>query len=349
MNDRTSYTRTAISLHWLVAALIFAGWGLGWYAHDLPASPDKLRYFSWHKWIGVTVFLLALLRASWRATHAPPPLPPTLPRWQVGAAHVSHLLLYVLMLALPLSGWLMSSAKGFQTVYFGVLPLPDLLAKNEPLGKLLAEVHRLLAYTLSAAVALHVLAALKHRLLDRDTMLGRMLPALVALILVGAAAGSSIDAARSEVTATFRQMNVPVEGRFAAVRGQVQFDPKNPAAAGARIEVDTASFDLGAEEYNDEVRGKEWLDSKAHPLATFVSSKVTAAGTDRFRAAGTLTLKGQGRSLEVPFAVRQQKGGRSYEGEFTVSRKAYGIGDAEWDDVLEDAVVVRFRIFTADP
>jgi len=350
MNDRTTYTRTAISLHWLVAALIFTGWGLGWYAHDLPASPDKLRYFSWHKWIGVTVFLLALLRASWRATHAPPPLPPTLPRWQVHAAHVSHLLLYVLMLALPLSGWLMSSAKGFQTVYFGVLPLPDLLANNEPLGKLLAEVHELLAFTLAAGVGLHVAAALKHRLIDRDDVLGRMLPVLIALILTGAAAGSSrVNATRSEITATFRQMNVPVEGRFEAFRGQVQFDPKNPAAAGARLEVDTASLDLGADEYNDEVRGQEWFDSKAHPLATFVSSKVTAAGADRFSAAGTLTLKGQARSLEVPFTVRRLQGGRSYEGQFTVSRKAYGIGDAEWDDVLEDPVVVRFRIFTADP
>jgi len=349
MDAHSTYTRTAMSLHWLVAALIFAGWGLGWYAHDLPASPDKLRYFSWHKWIGITVFLLALLRASWRATHAPPPLPPTLPRWQVHAAHVSHLLLYLLMLALPLSGWLMSSAKGFQTVYFGVLPLPDLLAKNEPLGRLLAEIHELLAYTLAAAVALHVLAALKHRLFDRDTMLGRMLPVLVALILVGAAAGSSVNAARSELSATFRQMNVPVTGRFTSFRGRVQFDPKTPAAAGARLEVDTASFDLGAEDYNDEVRGKEWFDSAAHPTAVFVSSKVVPAGPDRFKTAGTLTLKGRPQALEVPFGVRRENGGRVYEGTFTVSRKGYGIGDAEWDDVLEDAVVVRFRIFTADP
>ena len=349
MDDRRNYTRTAISLHWLIAVLIFAGWGLGWYAHDLPASPDKLRYFSWHKWIGVSVFLLALLRAGWRATHAPPPLPPAMPRWEAGAARISHLLLYLLMLALPLSGWLMSSAKGFQTVYFGVLPLPDLLAKNEPLGRLLAEIHELLAYTLSAAVGLHVLAALKHRLLDRDTMLGRMLPVLVALILVGATAGSRVDAARSELSATFRQMNVPVTGRFTTFRGRVQFDPKAAAAAGARIEVDTASFDLGDEDYNDEVRSKEWFDSVAHPTATFVSSKVTPAGQDRFKATGTLTLKGRARPLEVPFSVRRKKRGRVYEGSFTVSRKAYGIGDAEWDDVLEDPVVVRFRIFTADP
>lgn len=344
-----AYTRTAISLHWLIAALVFAGWGLGWFMTDLPASPDKLRYYSWHKWLGVTVFLLALVRALWRATHAPPPLPATTAPWQVRAARVSHFLFYVLLLALPLSGWLMSSAKGFQTVYLGVVPLPDLLGKDKALGETLEEVHEVLGEALAWLVALHVIAAAKHHFIDRDRVLRRMLPVLLATVLLGAAAAGGVDPARSEVSATFRQMNVQVEGQFTAFRGNIVFDPAHPATAKARIEVDTASFDLGAEEYNEEVRGKEWFDSKAHPRAVFVSSKVTVAGPERFIADGTLALKGKSQPLTVPFTAIRAEGVRSYEGQFTLSRKAYGIGDPEWDGVLDDPVVVRFRIVTTDP
>ena len=342
-----TYTRTAISLHWLIALLVFAGWGLGIYMHDLPTSPAKAQYYSWHKWIGVTVFLLTLVRVTWRATHPPPPLPATVAPWQVTAARLSHFLLYALLFAIPLTGWTMSSAKGFTTVYFGVLPLPDLVAKNEALGRLLAEVHELLAYTLAGVVALHFGAALRHHFVDRDVVLRRMLPVLLAALLVGAAAPNNVLAPRSELSATFRQMGVQVEGRFAAFRGHVQFDPTRPATAKARLEVETASFDIGLPDYNDEVRGKEWLDSKAHPRALFVSSKVVPEGPDRLVADGTLTLKGKSQPLRVAVAVEHADGARVYAGEFTLSRKAFDIGDGEWEGTLDDAVVVRFRITTA--
>lgn len=347
MNDRMAYTRTAIALHWLIAVLVFCGWGLGQYMHDLPASPTKVELVSWHKWIGVTVFLLALARGAWRATHVPPPLPASTPPWQARAARASHLLFYVLLLAMPLSGWLMSSAKGFQTVWFGLVPIPDLLDKNKALGELLADVHESLAWTLAALVALHVVAALKHHFVDHDVVLRRMLPVLLAALFIGAATPRSVDAARSRLTATFRQMNVPVEADFGAFRGSIQFDPAQPAAAQARLEVDTASLDLGDDDYNAEVRSAEWFDSKIYPRATFVSSKVAPAGGNRYTAEGTLTLKGRPQPLTVPFTLRRAKGALAYEGEFTLSRKAFGIGDPDWDRVLEDAVVVKFRLVTA--
>lgn len=170
------YTGTAISLHWLIAGLIFAGWGLGFYMADLSPSPARLRYFSWHKWIGVTVFLLAILRVVWLATHAAPPLPPPMSRLQARIARLTHAALYVLMFALPISGWLMSSAKGVPTVYLGVLPLPDLVAKDKALGDLLGKVHEVLAFTLAALVLLHIAAAVKHQWIDGDGVLDRMLP-----------------------------------------------------------------------------------------------------------------------------------------------------------------------------
>ena len=172
----THYTATAKALHWLMALLLFGLLALGFYMQDLPLSPQKLQLYSWHKWAGVTVFLLVLFRLAWRVTHRPPALPDHMPKVMQLAAHAGHALLYLLMIAIPLSGWLMSSAKGFQTVWFGILPIPDLVDKNKELGDLLQTVHESLNWLLVAVIAGHVGAALKHHFIDKDDILTRMLP-----------------------------------------------------------------------------------------------------------------------------------------------------------------------------
>ncbi len=168
------YSTTAMLLHWLIALLIFVLFPLGLYMHGLKLSPTKLHLYSYHKWAGITVLLLAILRLAWRTTHRPPAL--LMPRWQQTASSAVHALLYLLIIAVPLSGWLMSSAKGVQTVWFGILSLPDLVAKDKALGHLLGSVHQILNYTLLVLVTLHIAAALKHRFIDRDDVLARMLP-----------------------------------------------------------------------------------------------------------------------------------------------------------------------------
>jgi cytochrome b561 len=172
------YTSVAIALHWLIAAAILCTALLGLYMRELPLSPDKLRLYSYHKWIGVTIFLLVLIRLAWRLTHRPPAPPRGMPLWQQRAAHGAHVLLYVLTLIIPLSGWLMSSASGFQVVYLGILPIPDLLAKNKEVAEQLKTVHETLNLLMFLLVAMHIGAALKHHLVDRDDILARMLPAL---------------------------------------------------------------------------------------------------------------------------------------------------------------------------
>ena len=172
----TPYHPIARSLHWLMALFLFSLLALGHYMSELPLSPDKLRYYSWHKWAGVTVFALAVLRLAWRLFHRPPALPDTLSPVQQLAAHAGHALLYVLMFVMPLSGWLMSSAKGVQTVWLGIVPLPDLLARDRALGDLLQNVHAALSWVLVAMVLAHVLAALYHHRVLRDDTLHRMWP-----------------------------------------------------------------------------------------------------------------------------------------------------------------------------
>lgn len=174
MNGR--YTGLAIALHWLVALAILCAFPLGLYMADLPLSPWKLRLYAYHKWIGMTALGLVVVRLLWRATHRPPPMSVAIPRWQRAAAEAVHHGLYLLMVAVPLSGWLMSSALGFQVVLFGVLPLPDLVAKDKALGDSLKAAHEVLNYVMLALFLAHVAGALKHHFIDRDDTMRRMSP-----------------------------------------------------------------------------------------------------------------------------------------------------------------------------
>ena len=169
------YARTAVALHWLAAAFIVSGFAVGLWMTGLAFGPLQVRWYAYHKWIGITVFLLAALRIAWRWRHPPPP-PVPMPPWQRRAAAATHMLLYALMFLIPLSGWTYSSATGISVVYLGLVPLPDLVAKDKGLAAVLKAVHGTLNYTLLALVIVHAGAALKHHIVDRDGVLARMLP-----------------------------------------------------------------------------------------------------------------------------------------------------------------------------
>jgi cytochrome b561 len=169
-----------MALHWVLALAILSAFGVGLYVEDLPFSPEKLKLLNWHKWAGVTILFLSVLRLVWRITHRPPELPAkvqqNMPGWQTAAFHGTHHLMYLLFFVVPLAGWAYSSAKGFPIVWFGVLPLPDLVGKDEALAHTLKEAHELAAFALIGLVILHVAAALKHQFIDRDGLLDRMRP-----------------------------------------------------------------------------------------------------------------------------------------------------------------------------
>lgn len=167
------YTALAIVLHWLLALMIVASFGVGLYMSDLPISPTRLKLYNWHKWAGVTILALSGLRLLWRLTHRPPA---AATGWQAGVAQATHVLLYALFFVVPLLGWAYSSAAGFPVVWFGLLQLPDFV----PVDKLLAEAikpwHERSAMMMAGLVLLHVAGAAKHQWLDRDGLMQRMLP-----------------------------------------------------------------------------------------------------------------------------------------------------------------------------
>jgi cytochrome b561 len=174
----TRYHPLARALHWLLGLAIVSNFALGIYMHELPFSPDRLQYYSWHKWAGVLILVFSAVRLLTRLVSPPPPLPQAIegamPGWQKRAHHATHFGLYLLFFAVPLSGWAFSSAAGFPVVLFGVWPLPDFVPVSESLAEILKEVHKFAALGMAALVLLHVAGALKHHIVDRDGLLGRM-------------------------------------------------------------------------------------------------------------------------------------------------------------------------------
>lgn len=169
------FTRTAIALHWLIALIIAVAFPVGLIMSGMPVTPTRIKIFVYHKWAGLTVLWLALVRLGWRATHGAPALPASIPAWQAMASKLVQWLIYLLIFAVPLSGWTYSSAAGYGVVYFNLIHLPDLVGKDKQLADQLKALHQLLNWSLLALVTLHAAAALKHHFVDRDGVLLSML------------------------------------------------------------------------------------------------------------------------------------------------------------------------------
>ncbi|MET3106094.1 cytochrome b561 [Oxalobacteraceae bacterium GrIS 2.11] len=173
----TKYTKTAMLFHWLIALLIIISFCLAVTMVNMPGfSPTKLKYFSWHKWLGVTIFGLSCLRLLWRLGHPAPPYMAIMPGWQKLAASGLHGFLYILILAIPVSGYLYSMAAGIPVIYLGMFPMPVIMDANPELKPLLKEIHFYLNMALLASFIIHALAALKHQFIDKDHTINRMLP-----------------------------------------------------------------------------------------------------------------------------------------------------------------------------
>ncbi|MEW5770428.1 MAG: cytochrome b/b6 domain-containing protein [Pseudomonadota bacterium] len=175
MRSPPHYGWGLIALHWLTLGLIAAAAFIGWWLDGMPLSPLKLQLYAWHKWLGLLVLSLLPLRLLLRALD-PLDQGAELTPWEARLSGVVHGLLYLLMCVVPLVGWLHSSAAGFSVVWFGVLPLPDLVGKDAALAAILRQAHAATVASLLALVALHALAALYHRHVRRDAVLARMLP-----------------------------------------------------------------------------------------------------------------------------------------------------------------------------
>jgi len=171
-----SHPLTAQALHWITALAVLGLIGLGLWMTGLPLGRLKLQAYAWHKWIGLVVLVLTVARLLWRWRYPPPPLPGTLRRWELTLAPAGHWALLVLLIAMPVSGWLMNSAAGVGLYWFGVIPVPDLVPRDPDLFEALRTAHRILSRLLIATITLHVAAVIYHDVLRRDGIFRRMWP-----------------------------------------------------------------------------------------------------------------------------------------------------------------------------
>jgi cytochrome b561 len=175
-NTTTQWGAVSQTLHWLIVALVITQFVLANLELDLPLGVHKLALLAKHKSVGITILMLAALRLIWRWRNPTPLLPTTLKPYERALARFTHAALYVLLFAMPLTGWMMSSARNFPVSWFNLFQLPDLVAPNRPLYGFLHETHETLSWMLVAVASLHVLGALKHHFVLKDDVLRRMLP-----------------------------------------------------------------------------------------------------------------------------------------------------------------------------
>lgn len=171
-----------------------------------------------------------------------------------------------------------------------------------------------------------------------------LLPAGLAIAVVALAADGAIDVGQSTIVATFRQEGVPVDAPFKRFSGTIVYDAAHPASASASVDVEVGSLDIGDESYNAEVRKAAWFDSAHFPQGSFRSTAIKPGGADHFEATGTLSIKGKSLTVTVPITVRHTGTATAFDGSLELSRKYFGVGDPDWDAVLDDKVRVHFHL-----
>jgi len=172
-----------------------------------------------------------------------------------------------------------------------------------------------------------------------------------ALATAGLAANlawAQIDTAKSTVTATARQIGVPMEGKFKKFDATVDFDPAKLATSSAKVEIDVSSFEIGDAETTKEVKGKDWFDAAKYPKAVFQSTAIKAGAAGKYDVAGKLTIKGKTLDVVVPATYKQDAAGQVFDGVLPIKRTVFNIGDGEWKDtsVVADDVQIKFHIVT---
>ncbi len=338
-NTRQAFGYITKWLHWLSALIVLGLLLLGFWMTTLPYTPFKLEIYALHKSFGITIIALTLIRASWKIYNAPPPPLQTHTKTERIAAKTIHRVLYISLLAMPISGWVMSSSGNFPNNFFGLWDLPNIAPKNEEIFEISKQVHELIAYILIASIALHIIGAIKHHIIDKDTTLKRMggnltLAGSGLLILLGALSFTTtapqetkhspqpnaaplqetttapnslpqwtIDPENSSINFTYNQYGQNITGSFSTWSGEIYFDSKALNKSSAHIRINTDSIKTGSTDRDQQARNAQWFNTQKHPHAIFKSESFEKTKPNHYRIKGHLTLRGIKLPVEFPFTL----------------------------------------------
>lgn len=363
-NTPHSYGSVARAFHWLTALLIISNFPIGFIANDLPfdtaeALARKTQLFSLHKTLGVAIFLVAVARILWALTQPrPAPLHPER-RLETFVAETVHWALYLSLVVVPLSGWIHHAAvEGFAPILWPLGQGLPFVPKSETVSLVAAAVHGVFTKVLLAAIALHVVGALKHLFIDRDETLARMtrgapsraevaphrsaLPMLFAVAIFAAGFGlawsfgapppavqtaapgqgaGNWQVEQGSLTFAVRQMGAEVQGSLPAWTADIAFD-QTTGTGTVRVQIDTTQMALGA--VTDQAKGADFFDVAKHPTATFSAEIAPAA--QGYEARGTLALRGVEKALALPFTLTIDGDTARMTGQVTLDRRDFGMG-----------------------
>lgn len=342
------YSQTARILHWLVAGAIVLQFVLANLADDSESRFRELVLLANHKSVGITILVAALIRIGWRFLK-PPPAPVPMPAWQRIASAISHSALYALILLMPLTGWLMSSASNVPVSWFNLFQLPDFIGANEGLAELFEETHEAMAKILFVLAAIHIAAALKHAVIDRDGVLARISsPAAIALFVLVIVAGVialipasradeslprwAIDYDDSEIRFEATQAGARFQGLWSAWDAEIRFDPADPGKGSFDVAVDVDGVETGDAERDETLLDTEFFDGDDYPRIRYTADRFSERADGSFLAEGFIDVKGERVPAALEFTVTAEGNERVLVGTTRLDRLELGVGTGEWED-----------------
>lgn len=369
------YSDVAIVLHWLIAFFVLGLLAVGKFMTSLETD-DPLRYqlTQWHKTFGLSVLALSVIRLVWRTTHAPPPIDYEAPAWQHRAASYTHVLLYLLTLLIPVTGWIMVSASplNLDTLLFGVINVPhlppfDTLPNRADIAEDFEGYHEIASHVLIVLLLMHVGGALKHHLIEKDSVLLRMLPdtasssfrrtliatSLIAVVGAGAVFGVAqlnrstplLAAGSTAVSFIATVTQAETLGLFSDSTVEASLDFNTPSNSSLTARVPTATVQSSNTQVQGQLPDADWFDSANHPEALFSSTAIEAGSDGGMLVTGTLTLKGTEQEVSFPLTIEQKDDARTASGEFVIDRRDFniGMGSQSTEEYVSFPVTIRFQ------
>lgn len=365
-----SYNAIAKILHWLIAAMVvlqFLLANLAEGAEDAGSKFQQLVLLANHKSVGITILSLAIIRLGWRFFR-PPPAPLPMPTWQRRASSISHWSLYALLILMPLSGWLMSSASAISVSWFNVFQLPDLVTANEGLEEFFEEVHEVFSNLLFLLALIHVGAAIKHTFINHDGAIRRISSTLtislfiavlvfgvLALTRIGRASETppdrttpavsinpdsaatrlpqwQIDYTKSYIRFIAEQAGAEFKSEWTDWQAVMRFDAANLGASSFDVAISADSVETMDKERNETLMDGEWFDGVNFPQIFYRAKVFASLPNGNFSAKGEMQVKEVVAPVELIFSVQQDGNRLILQGKATLDRIALGVGTGDWED-----------------